>query len=179
MKYPDKKITILVFAILILFFAPPKIANAGFLNSITSFLGIGGGTPAAPAGVPAGGGYPVIVTNPILAVESVSGGATAAATGASIGQSIFEWAFLTALETLKKQLLDMMVDQIVNWIQGGGDPKFITDWSGFFKDAADQAGGKFIQKLGLASLCSPIKPLLSASFIPITPFTTLSCTFSE
>ena len=28
MKYPDKKITILVFAILILFFAPPKIANA-------------------------------------------------------------------------------------------------------------------------------------------------------
>jgi len=129
---------------------------------------------------PAFAAVPTFETNPILVGEEpVVNAANAAANVAGKVQQFLEWAFKMATELLKKQLLDMMVDQIVNWIQGGGEPKFITDWSGFFKDAADQAGGKFIQKLGLASLCSPIKPLLSASFIPITPFTTLSCTFSE
>ena len=90
----------------------------------------------------------VIVVNPVLKVESVSGIAAAVATGATITEISFEWAFKTAKEILKKQLLDMMVDQIVAYIQGGGTPKFITDWPGFFRDAVDQAGGKFLQQIG-------------------------------
>jgi len=115
-----------------------------------------------------------------LKVESVSGIAAAVATGATITEISFEWAFKTAKEILKKQLLDMMVDQIVAYIQGGGTPKFITDWPAFFRDAVDQAGGKFLQQIGLSQLCSPFKPLLSAAFIPIPTFTErTSCTLSQ
>jgi len=122
----------------------------------------------------------VIVVNPVLKVESVSGIAAAVATGATITEISFEWAFKTAKEILKKQLLDMMVDQIVAYIQGGGTPKFITDWPAFFRDAVDQAGGKFLQQIGLSQLCSPFKPLLSAAFIPIPTFTErTSCTLSQ
>jgi len=92
----------------------------------------------------------------------------------------FQWAFMLAGEVLKRQLLNMMVDQIVAYIQGGGTPKFITDWPGFFRDAVDQASGKFLQQIGLSQLCSPFKPLLSRAFIPIPTFTErTSCTLSQ
>ncbi len=104
----------------------------------------------------------------------------AGATVTNTGQTFFEWAFKIAAEVLKRQLLNMIVDQIVAWIQGGGEPKFITDWPGFFRDAVDQAGGKFIQGIGLSQLCSPFKLLLGAGFIPIPTFTQrTSCTLSS
>ena len=77
---------------------------------------------------------PVFETNPIL-------------TGVlpldipNLAEMTFEWAFKMAVEILRRQLLNMIVDQIVAWIQGGGTPRFITDWNGFFADTIDQAGG--------------------------------------
>ena len=98
----------------------------------------------------------------------------------NFGEMTFQWAFMLAGEVLKRQLLNMMVDQIVAYIQGGGTPKFITDWPGFFRDAVDQASGKFLQQIGLSQLCSPFKPLLSRAFIPIPTFTErTSCTLSQ
>ena len=98
----------------------------------------------------------------------------------NFGEMTFQWAFMLAGEVLKRQLLNMMVDQIVAYIQGGGTPKFITDWPAFFRNAVDQAGGKFLQQIGLSQLCSPFKPLLSAAFIPIPTFTErTSCTLSQ
>ena len=32
------------------------------------------------------------------------------------------------LANLKKRLLDKLVDETVKWIQGGGNPRFVTDW---------------------------------------------------
>ena len=85
-----------------------------------------------------------------------------------------------AAEALKRQLLNMIVDQIVAWIQGGGTPKFITDWPGFFRDAVDQAGGRFLQQIGLGLFCSPYNLLLRAAFIPIPRFSDRSaCTLSQ
>ena len=171
MKYLSKKFTIIIVA-LIVFSAAPMTINAFSLGDL--FGGGGGG----------GEGEPVILTNPdlILSINetAVATGITAGTTGATITEISFEWAFMLAGEILKKQLLDMMVDQIVAYIQGGGTPKFITDWPGFFRDAVDQAGGKFLQKIKLSQLCSPFKPLLSAAFIPIPTFTErTSCTLSQ
>src|SRR3989344_1675278 len=56
----------------------------------------------------------------------------------NLAEMTFEWAFKMAVEILRRQLLNMIVDQIVAWIQGGGTPRFITDWNGFFADAIDQ-----------------------------------------
>jgi hypothetical protein len=75
-----------------------------------------------------------------------------------------EWAWNTknsalkmAMASFRKMLLDYMVDEIVRWIQGGGEPRFITDWEGFLLDVADQAGGKFLEELlgsdVMAGLC--------------------------
>lgn len=65
----------------------------------------------------------------------------------------------TAMNIFAKQLMDYMVDQIVKWIQGGGDPKFITDWEGFLTTVADDAGGKFLEEIigadFMAGLCQP------------------------
>ncbi len=154
MRYSNKKFVVLVFIALILFSIAPKPASA-----VVS----------------------VWETNPILvgkqtAVQTI----TSSATWASKLQQFYEWLYKLAVETLKRQLLNMIVDQIVKWIQGGGEPKFITDWPGFFRDAVDQAGGKFLQQIGLSQLCSPFKPLLSAAFIPIPTFTErTSCTLSQ
>ena len=116
---------------------------------------------------------PVFETNPIL-------------TGVlpldipNLAEMTFEWAFKMAVEILRRQLLNMIVDQIVAWIQGGGTPRFITDWNGFFADAIDQAGGKFLQRINLGQLCSAFGPKLSAAFIPIPTFSErTSCTLSR
>src|SRR3989338_9106526 len=34
-------------------------------------------------------------------------------------------------DVIAKRIIDMIVDQTVEWIQGGGEPKFVTDWNGF------------------------------------------------
>ncbi|GEM_PF-4041308 len=95
-------------------------------------------------------------------------------------QQLLEWAKKIATEYLRRKLLNMIVDQIVTWIQGGGNPKFITDWPGFFRDAIDQAGGQFLKEIGLSRICSAFKAQLSAGFIPIPKFDTRSaCTFSQ
>ncbi|MCL5004887.1 MAG: hypothetical protein M1170_03020, partial [Patescibacteria group bacterium] len=37
-------------------------------------------------------------------------------------------------DVIAKRIMDYIVDQTVKWIQGGGKPKFITNWNGFLKD---------------------------------------------
>lgn len=62
----------------------------------------------------------------------------------------------TALAATKKRLLDALVDDIIRWIQGGGDPRFVTDWEGFLRDAADAGIGDVIRELS-PQLCSPFR----------------------
>ncbi len=85
------------------------------------------------------------------------------------------------LETLKKRILDTMVDQIVNWIQGGGDPKFITNWQGFFGDIAQGVAGEFVKELGLGFLCSPFSLKVRLALLPVNRFAgkNFSCTLDQ
>jgi len=86
-----------------------------------------------------------------------------------------------AFTILKKKLLDMLVDDIVKWIQGGGKPRIVTDWKGFLGNAADQAGGQFVDKyLGLGLLCG--KFALQLRFVLVAPRTfdtAVRCTLSD
>ncbi len=119
MRYSNKKFVVLVFIALILFSIAPKPASA-----VVS----------------------VWETNPVLVGKQTALQViTSSATWSTKLQQMFEWLFKLAVEALKRQLLNMIVDQIVAWIQGGGTPKFITDWPAFFRDAVDLAGGKFSQ----------------------------------
>ena len=180
----SKKSAIIFFVILILFSALPKPVFA---------LGGAGDTTFA------------FETNPVLLKAAlVISGATVTGTGSTLintakgiintastlintstgisglAQKFLEWAFKLAVEALKRKLLDMIVDQIVVWIQGGGEPKFITDWPGFFRDAVDQAGGDFLKELKLGLFCSPYNLKLRAAFIPIPRFADRSaCTLTQ
>ncbi len=157
MRYSNKKFAVLVFIALILFLIFPKPALAIYVSFETNPL--------------------VWLYNMLIASQS---SVTAGATTAQTAQTYLEWAFKLLKEALKRQLLNMIVDRIVEWIQGRGEPKFITDWPGFFRDAVDQAGGKFIKQIGLSQLCSVFGLRLSGAFIPIPQFTTrTSCTMRQ
>jgi len=62
------------------------------------------------------------------------------------------------LSVLKKRILDVMVDQTINWINGNGSPKFVTDFGGFLQDTAQSATGDVVRDIGLAQLCTGIQP---------------------
>ncbi|MDO8557137.1 MAG: hypothetical protein Q7R98_01600 [Candidatus Jorgensenbacteria bacterium] len=59
-----------------------------------------------------------------------------------------------ALYNFKKRLLDRMTDQTISWIRGdGGKPQFVTNFTGFMRDAADKAAGDTLIDIGLGNLC--------------------------
>jgi len=70
-----------------------------------------------------------------------------------------EYIANTAWAIFRKHMIDYMTDTIVSWIQDGGDPKFISDWEGFLKEGADQAGGKILEDIVgvefMTGLCQP------------------------
>jgi hypothetical protein len=53
-------------------------------------------------------------------------------------------------------VLSMLTNDLIKWIQGEGEPRFISDWRGFLSEAGDKAGGLFVDKyLGAGWLCEP------------------------
>lgn len=84
------------------------------------------------------------------------------------------------LSVIKKEILDVMVDQITGWIQGGGEPKFITDWQGFLNDAFQAGVGDIIQQTNLAFLCAPFSLQVRLSLLPVKPFSQrVTCTLND
>ncbi len=84
------------------------------------------------------------------------------------------------LEMMKKRLLDMLVDQIVNWIQGGGQPQFVSNWQQFLTDAFGAAVGDVILETDAAFLCSPFKLQVQLSLLPVQKFSQrVKCTLDD
>lgn len=68
-------------------------------------------------------------------------------------------------DVMAKIILDWIVDETVVWIQGGGKPRFVTDWEDFAQDAVNVGVGSVIQETNLAFLCSPFKLQVQLSLI--------------
>lgn len=105
-------------------------------------------------------------------------------TAAETKQTFFQWTQTFVLEALKKRVLDLMVDEILQWVKGGDEPKFITDWEGFLSDAGAIAADEFAKKLGVTDICAPFKLQLQIAFptqgsrsAPLR--TPLSCTLDD
>lgn len=98
-----------------------------------------------------------IVNNIYVAVQWVYNNAQAAISSAvalwNKANIILKEALKVAWNVLRKKLLNMLVNDILKWIQGGGTPRFVTDWQGFLKTAADKAAGAFLDELGAGFLC--------------------------
>lgn len=92
---------------------------------------------------------------------------------------IAKWAYDTALSIAVNILIDEFQNQVVNWIAGGGQPKFITDWGGFLRNVGDKVAGQIIY--GVAPyLCSGLGPLIRVALLPV-PYanTNVRCTLSQ
>lgn len=78
-------------------------------------------------------------------------------------------------------LLNMLTNQIIQWIQGGGEPKFISDWKGFLGDAGNRAGGLFVDKyLGAGWLCEPFDIAISIPLLSVPTFgEKVECTLED
>ncbi len=94
-------------------------------------------------------------------------------------QTILKEALKVAWNILRKKLLDMIVNDIISWIQGGGKPRFVTDWQSFLKNAADKAAGQLLDKMSLGFLCDKFSLQLRLSLAaPPTFDETATCTLS-
>ena len=101
-----------------------------------------------------------------------------------ISEKIARWVKEDLVKSLRdviaKRIIDYIVDQTIVWIQGGGQPKFVTDWDGFLKDAANIAFDQVIKDVGLAQLCSPFKLQVQISLLPVQQFQQrIDCTLDD
>jgi len=83
-------------------------------------------------------------------------------------------------DVIAKKILDYIVDETIEWVQGGGEPKFVGDWEGFLKHAGDIAFDSLIKDLGLSWLCSPFKLQVRLSVMPAQKFSQeVECTLDD
>lgn len=95
-------------------------------------------------------------------------------------KSTFETIKDILVQTFAKKALDYITNETIKWIQGGGDPAFVTDFQGFAKGLADDALGETLNKIVGTNLCSNWGPLISISLARIPTFGSKSrCTFSQ
>ncbi|MEK7553709.1 MAG: hypothetical protein AAB504_03475 [Patescibacteria group bacterium] len=83
-------------------------------------------------------------------------------------------------DVIAKRIMDYIVDQTVTWIQGGGKPKFVTNWNGFLKDAGDIAFDSVAREIRGVDICSPFGLQLKLAFMPVEKFSeSISCTLDK
>ncbi len=73
---------------------------------------------------------------------------------ASLAQKLKEYAERFLRSNLRRKLLQMVTKQIVGFVQGGGAPKFVTDWDQFLKDAGTNAANRFIDDVKGVAFCN-------------------------
>lgn len=84
-----------------------------------------------------------------------------------------------ALSTLKKRLLDSLVDEIIEWIQGGGKPKFVEDFGGFLEEVGQKAVGDLALEIDNGRICKPFKLRLQVNLITPRFSQLTSCTLDQ
>ncbi len=87
----------------------------------------------------------------------------------SILEDVLDILERIALQTLKRRILDVMVDQVVNWIENGEEPRFVSNWGQFFGDIANGAAGEFVQNVA-PFLCSPFSLQVRVGLLPVKRF---------
>lgn len=76
--------------------------------------------------------------------------------------------------------MDRIVDETIKWIQGGGDPKFVTDFGGVLEDATQAAVGDVAREVGLGELCTGISPARIKFRLETPRFSeSVSCTLDD
>ncbi|MBP6855717.1 MAG: hypothetical protein KBC26_01960 [Candidatus Pacebacteria bacterium] len=70
-------------------------------------------------------------------------------------------------DLMVRRIVDLMTEEIINWINGGGKPKFVGDWKAFLNDAGNIAFdslNEYLKTEGL-NLCAPFSQQLRVRLI--------------
>ena len=83
-------------------------------------------------------------------------------------------------DVVVKMILDWVVDETVTWIQGGGQPRYVTNWDTFLSDAFNVGVGEIINETNLAWLCKPFSAQVRISLLPVPKFSQrITCTLDD
>lgn len=105
-------------------------------------------------------------TNILTTIEStlttISSGVTSLSTGSLATK---EYVLDTIAWGLINLVLQQMIRSTTQWVNSGfqGSPAFVSNFSGFMMDIADQVAGNLIYGTGLEFLCSPFKVNIRAA----------------
>ncbi len=82
-------------------------------------------------------------------------------------------------DVVAKIIIDWIVDQTIQWVQGGGEPKFVTDWGTFASDAFNAGVGEVVNDSNFAFLCSPFRLQVNLSLTQQTFPQRIECTLDQ
>lgn len=118
--------------------------------------------------------------NPLGVPASIVAGG-AGATAVSVETSNALMASKNCIrDIVVKMILDWIVDETITWIQGGGQPKYVTNWDTFLEDAFNVGVGEIIQQTDLAWLCKPFGLQVRIALLPVQRFKTrIACTLDD
>ena len=114
-------------------------------------------------------------------VASADRAITAAVASWQKADTILGRAAAAAAEIALHTVLRMLTNEIITWIQGGGEPRFVSDWQGFLREAGDKVGGLFVDKyLGAGWLCESFDLDIKMALLDVPTFDTrVQCTISD
>jgi hypothetical protein len=87
-------------------------------------------------------------------------------------------------DIIAKKIIDYLVNEAVKWVQGGGQPQFVTDWQGFVTRVGQDVAGQVINQLSSISICAPFKTAVIDSAKALAPYgnssiNALSCPYGK
>jgi hypothetical protein len=93
----------------------------------------------------------------------------------TIAMRLIQSALLLALHTI----LQMITNEVIKWINGQGEPLFVSDWGTFLRKAANEAGGVFLDTLSGNLLCQPFAFQLRLALMPVSYYQQARCTLES
>lgn len=122
--------------------------------------------------------YDKLVQSGQFAKETISATAEVASeisTGVTAVNSTWDRVEKTAIslanlaaQQMLYEILRLVTNDIIKWINGGGTPKFVSDWQGFLRDAADNAAGQFLKTALGDWICKPFSVQLKLALADVT-----------
>jgi len=83
-------------------------------------------------------------------------------------------------DVVVKMIIDWLVDSTVEWIQNGGEPRYVTNWDSFLSDAFNVGVGEIINQTNLAWLCEPFGLQVRIALLPVQRFQNrITCTLDD
>lgn len=104
---------------------------SNLLNNITDGFDFGGGGIGSIGG--AGGDRVPILMEGDETWDTFRNAETRATNGSCI-QKVYEWLMQMANDLIRDRLMATLQEDVLGWVQGNGDPQFVTNWQGYLSN---------------------------------------------